>query len=74
MILLKKISIKVEKIEVIKNWLKLKSVHNIQVFLGFGKIAILFILMLKISKLFNKPAFNKNNNSKSAFNKNKNNK
>ena len=37
-ILLKKISIKVKKIEVVKYWPKPKSVYNIQVFIGFSDL------------------------------------
>ena len=37
---------------------------------GFNKIIVLFILILKIIRLPNKLALNKNNNSKSAFIKN----
>ena len=84
MILLKKINIEVEKIEVIKNWLKPKSVCNIQVFLGFANFYWQFIQsfsrilasltsIMKTTESLNKLAFIKNNNSKSAFNRNDNN-
>ena len=85
MVLLKKISIEVKKIEVIKDWPKPKSVCNIQVFLsfanfywlfiqGFNKITTLLISMLKTIGLFNKPAPSRNDGSKLALNKNNNNK
>ena len=85
MILLKGISIKVRKIGVIKDWLKPKSVHNIQVFLGFAnfylrfiqgfsKIAALLILMLKTTRSLDKPAFNRNDSNKSTSSRNDNSK
>ena len=72
-----------KKIKIIKDWLKLKSIRNIQIFLSFAnfyqkfiqdysKITALFISILKTTRLSNKPAFWKNNNNKLAFNKNNN--
>ena len=43
MILLKYINIKIEKIKIVKNWFELKSVCNIQVFLGFANFYWQFI-------------------------------
>ena len=71
------------KIEVIKNWAKLKSVYNISIFLGFAnfyqrfiqgfsKIVVPFISILKTIRLPNKPASSKNNGSKSASSRNNN--
>ena len=73
-----------KKIEVVKNWLELKLVRNIQILLGFtnfyqqfiqsfNKIAIPLISILKTTGLPNKLAFSKNNGSKSASSKNNNN-
>ena len=70
-----------EKIEVIKDWLKPKSVYNIQIFLGFAnfywqfiqdfkRIAALFIAALKTIRSFDKLAPNNNNGSKLVFSKN----
>ena len=42
-VLSKRINIEAKKIEVIKNWSKLKSVYNIQVFLGFANFYWRFI-------------------------------
>ena len=42
-ILSKGISMEAERIEVVKDWLKLKSVRNIQVFLGFANFYRRFI-------------------------------
>ena len=80
-VLSKEISMKVERIEVVKNWPKPKSVCNIQVFLGFvnfywqfikgfSKIATLFTLILKTIGSSDKLAFGKNNSSKLASRKN----
>ena len=82
--MLKKISIKAKKIEVVKDWPKPKSVCNIQDFLsfanfywqfiqGFSKIAAPFILMLKITGLSNKPAISRNNGKRSASSRHNNN-
>ena len=60
-----------KRIKVIKNWLKPKSIRNIQVFLGFAnfdwqfdedlsKIAAPLTLMLKITGLTDKLALNRN--------------
>ena len=75
----------VKKIEVVKDWLKLKSVRNIQVFLGFAnfywqfiqgfnKIVVLLTLILKTIELSYKPALSRNDNDRSIFGKNNNNK
>ena len=72
---------KSEKIKVVKNWPKFKLVRNIQAFLdfanfywqfiqGFNKIAAQLISMLKTTGSLDKPAFGKNNSSKSAFRRN----
>ena len=42
-VLSKRISIKVKKIEVVKDWPELKSVRNIQVFLSFANFYRQFI-------------------------------
>ena len=66
---------------VVKDWLELKSVYNIQVFLefanfywqfiqGFSKIVALLTSMLKIIESLDKPAPSKNNGSKSASSRN----
>ena len=79
-VLSKRISIEAERIEVIKDWSKFKSVQDIQVFLGFtnfyqqfiqsfSRIAASLILMLKT---INKPAPNRNNGSRSASSRNDN--
>ena len=81
----KGISIEAKRIKVVKDWLDPKSVHNIQIFLGFtnfyrqflqsfNKIVASFTLMLKIIGLPDKPIFNKNNDSRLASNRNDNNK
>ena len=73
------------RIKIIKNWPELKSVCNIQVFLGFAnfywqfiqgfsKIAVLFTWMLKTTGLFDELAPSRNNGSKSASNRNDNSK
>ena len=85
MVLSKRISIKAERIKVIKDWLKPKSVRNIQVFLGFAsfywrfiqnfnRIVALLFLILKTTGLPDKPAPSKNNSNKSVFYKNDNSK
>ena len=43
MVLLKGISIEAKRIEIIKDWLKLKSIRNIRVFLGFANFYRQFI-------------------------------
>ena len=69
--------------EFVKDWLKPKSVLNIQVFLGFtnfywwfiqsfNKIVVLFTSKLKIIGLPDKSALSKNKNSKLASDKNDN--
>ena len=79
----KKIIIKAKKIKVVKNWLKLRSIRDIQFFLnftnfywqfiqGFSRIAALSISILKITKSSNKLAFGRNNSSKPASSKNNN--
>ena len=81
MVLLKKISVKAKKIEVVKDLAKPKSVHNIQVFLGFAsfyerfiqgfnRIAALLISMLKTTKSLDEPAPSRNDGSKSASSRN----
>ena len=83
MILSKRISIKAKRIEVVKDWLKPKSVRNIQVFLGFAnfywqfiqgfsRIAAPLISMLKTTESLNKPASSRNNGSRSASSRNNN--
>ena len=80
MVLSKEINIEAEKIEIVKDWLKLKSVYNIQVFLGFAnfywqfiqsfnRIAIPLTSILKTTRSPNKPTLNKNDSSKLASNK-----
>ena len=77
----KDISMEVERIEVVKDWLEAKSVRNIQVFLGFAnfyqqfiqgfsKIVALLTWILKTTRSPNEPAFNRNNGSKSTFYRN----
>ena len=67
-----------EKIEVVKDWSELKSVEDIQVFLGFAnfywrfiqgfnRIATSLTSMLKTS---NEPAPSRNDGSMSAFSRN----
>ena len=81
----KRISMEAERIEVVKDWPKLKSVRNIQVFLGFAnfywrfiqgfsKIAAPLTSMLKTTGSPDEPAPSKNNGSRSASSKNDNNK
>ena len=83
-VLSKGISIKAKRIKVVKNWLELKSVYNIQIFLGFAnfywrfiqgfrRIVAPFTLILKTIKLSDESAPKKNNGSKSASSKNDNN-
>ena len=78
-----KINIKANKIEIIKNWSKPKSIQDILVFIGFAsfywqfiqsfsRIITPLISILKITGLPNKPAPDRNNSSKLAFNKNNN--
>ena len=85
MVLSKEISMEVERIEVVKDWLKPKLVRNLQVFLGFAnfywqfiqsfnKIATPLISMLKMSGLPDKLASKSNDGSRSAFSKNNNSK
>ena len=80
-VLLKEISIKVEKIEVIKDWLEFKLVCNIQVFLGFINFYWQFIqsfnkIVAPLTSIFkkiwssDKLALNRNDNSKPASSKN----
>ena len=75
----------VEKIEVVKHWLKPKSVCDIQVFLGFAnfywqfiqgfnRIAAPLTSMLKTTGSPDEPVSSRNNSSKSAFSKNNDNK
>ena len=70
-----------EKIEVVKDWLELKSVRNIKVFLsfanfywqfiqGFSKIAVPLTSMLKMTKSSHEPASGKNIGSKLASSRN----
>ena len=74
-----------KKIKVIKDWLELKSIRNIQVFLGFAnfywqfiqgfnKIAAPLTLMLKTTRSPNEPASSRNNGSRSASGRNNNSK
>ena len=74
---------KTKRIEIIKDWPQPKSACDIQVFLGFAnfyprfiydfsKIAALLTSILKTTRLPDKPALSKNDNSKSAFSKNDN--
>ena len=85
MISSKRISIEAKKIEVVKDWPKLKSVHNIQVFLGFANFYWQFIQgfsrivapltsMLKTIESPDALAPSRNNGSKSAFSRNNNSK
>ena len=73
----KKINMEAKRIEVVKDWPKPKSVHNIQVFLcfanfyrrfiqGFNRIAAPFTSMLKTTESPDELASCKNNGSKSA--------
>ena len=72
----KSISIEVKKIEVVRKWFELKSVWNIQVFLGFANFYRQFIqgfsriaaLLTSILKTTNQLALSKNNGSGSASN------
>ena len=84
-VLSKKISIEAKKIELIKDWPELKSVCNIQVFLGFAnfyrqfiqgfsKITAPLISMLKTTGSLDKPASNKNDGSRSTYSRNNNSK
>ena len=68
---------KAKRIEIVKDWPEPKSVHNIQVFLGFAnfywqfiqgfsRIATPLTLMLKMTRSADKPAFSKNDGSRSA--------
>ena len=68
---------KAKKSKVIKNWLKFKSVWDIQIFLGFAnsywqfiqsfsKIATLLTSILKTNGLSDKPISAKNDSSKPA--------
>ena len=81
----KKISMEAKKIKIVKDWLKPKSVRNIQVFLdfanfywqfiqGFSRIAALFTSMLKTTRSPDKPASSKTNGSRLASVKNNNSK
>ena len=69
---------KAKKIKIVKNWWKLKTICNIQVFLGFNnfyqqfiqgfsRIIALLILILKVIRLLDKPAPLKKNSSTSQF-------
>ena len=82
-IFLQRINIEAKKIKLIKNWPKPKSVHNIQVFLGFAnfyqrfiqgfsRIVISLTSIMKTTGSLDKPASNRNNGSKSAFSRNDN--
>ena len=84
-VLSKGISIEAKRIEIIKDWPESKSVRNIQVFLGFGNFYWRFIqsfnrivtpltLMLKTTGSPDKPAPNKNNDSRSSSSRNDNSK
>ena len=84
-VLSKGISIEAKRIEVIKDWPELKSVRNIQVFLGFANfywqfiqgfsiIAASLTSILKTTGSPNKPAPSKNNGSRSASSRNNNSK
>ena len=75
------ISIKPEKIKIVKDWPEPKSLCNIQVFLGFanfywrfiqgfGRIAALLTSILKTTGSPNEPASSKNNGSRLAVSKN----
>ena len=72
---------KAERIKVVKNWPKSKSICNISVFLGFtnfyyqfiqsfNKIAVSLTSFLKTTGLSNDLAFSKNDNSRPAFSRN----
>ena len=72
-----------KRIKIVKDWLKLKSIRNIQVFLdfanfywqfiqGFSRIAALLTSMLKTTELPDKLALNINNSNKSASSRNNN--
>ena len=82
--IIKRNKYKSQKIKVVKNWLKLKSVHNISVFWDFANFYQQFIQsfsriiasltsILKIIRSSDKLVFSKNNNSRSAFSRNNNN-
>ena len=81
----KRINMKAEKIEVVKNWLEPKSVYNIQVFLGFAnfyrqfiqgfsRIATLLTSILKTTRSPDEPAPSRNDGSRSASSRNNNSK
>ena len=80
-VLSKKISMKAEKIKVVKDWPELKSIRDVQVFLGFAnfyrwfiqgfyRIAAPLISILKTTGSPDKPASSKNDGSKSASSRN----
>ena len=80
-VLSKGISIEAERIEVVKDWPKPKSVRNIQVFLGFAnfyqrfiqgfsRIAAPLTSMLKTTGLPDEPALSRNDGSRSASSRN----
>ena len=80
----KGINIEAKGIKVVKDWFKLKSGCNIQIFLGFiyfnwqfiqdfNRIVALLTAILKTIELLDKPAFNRNNSSKLGCSKNHNN-
>ena len=84
-VLSKKISMEAEKIKVVKDWPEHKSVHDIQVFLGFAnfywqfiqgfsRIVALLTSMLKMTGSLDKPVSSRNNGSRSAFSRNNNSK
>ena len=74
----KGINMEVEQIEVVKKWPELKSVKDIQVFLGFSNFYWQFIQsfsriaapLTSMIKTTNKPAPSRNNGSKSVSNRN----
>ena len=79
----KGISMEAERIEVVKDWPKPKSVRDIQVFLGFAnfywrfiqgfsRIATLLISILKTTGSPDEPAPSRNDSSRSASNRNDN--
>ena len=67
-----------ERIKIVEDWPELKSVQDIQVFLGFANFYQRFIqgfnriaaLLTSMLKTTSKPAFSRNNGSRSAFSKN----
>ena len=80
-VLSKKISMKADRIKIMKDWPEPKSVRNIQVFLGFAncycqfiqgfnKIAASLILLLKITRLPNEPASSRNDGSRPTSSRN----